>query len=100
VPILEQPSGRGLLVGDAIEAKVSYTIRVMQETIRPRHFGDPGATIPGLMNVDGQVEFDDPMQEAGLLGTKLTLHLQDGRRLAVIIVGQGKIKGTGAFVKP
>jgi hypothetical protein len=100
VPILEQPSGRGLLVGDGVEAQVSYTLRVTQETIRPGHFGDPGATIPGLQDIGGQVEFDDPRQEAGLLGRKLILHLEDGRRLAVIIAGQGQIKGTGGFFKP
>jgi hypothetical protein len=88
VPILEQPSGRGLLVGDGVEAQVSYALRVTQETIG------------GWQDVGGQVEFDDPRQEAVLLGTKLILHLEDGRRLAVIIAGQGQIRGTGGFFKP
>jgi hypothetical protein len=97
--IKTQPSGRGLLVGDGVEAQVSYRLRVTQETIRAGHYGDPGATIPGLQDIDGQVEFDDPMEEAGLVGRKLNLHLEDGRRLAVLIVGQGRIKGTGGFSK-
>jgi hypothetical protein len=100
VPILEQPSGRGLLVGDAIEAQVSYALRVTQETIRAGHLGDPGATIPGVQAIEGQVSLDDPMQEAALVGKTAILQLQDGRRLRVIMVGRGQIKATGGFSKP
>ena len=98
--IVEQPSGRGLLVGDGVKAQVSYTLRVTEEAVPVGTQDDPGATIPGLRSIDGHVEFDDVGQQAGLLGETLTLHLKDGRRLSVIMTGQGRIKGAGGFSGP
>jgi hypothetical protein len=83
-----------------VDAQVSYALRVTEEIIQAGHLADPGATIPGLRNIDGQTTFEDPTQEFRLLGKKLTLYLEDGRRLSVWIRGSGLIQGTGDFLKP
>jgi len=84
---LEQPQGRGKLVGEGIDVEVSYALRVMQEE-------------SGLKRIDGTVEFNDAKQEYQCFGKTMTLHLEDGRRLRVIVQGSGQIQGTGGFLKP
>lgn len=89
--ILEEPRGRGRLVGEGKDIKVLYSLVVTQVMIQ-------GA--PGLKDVKGRIAFDDPTQEFTLVGKKMTLHLDDGRLLSVWMVGSGQIQGTGGFFKP
>jgi len=91
----EKLKGRGRLVGPGIDTGVPYELSVTTEAIDTGHFGDTTARIDGLKRIAGRVELSNSMHPP--IGEKLTLILEDGRKLLVFVQGDGTLTGTGAF---
>lgn len=90
-------NGTGRLIGPGIEASVSYRIHEFQERIPTGTLDNPSASIPGLKTLSIHLEFSDPRHMPHISTDKLTLHLADGRKLALYYSGQGQFQPTGDF---
>ena len=82
VKLVEQCSGTGHLIRDnEVVRQVRYDISVFQGTL-----GDSGLPVPGLRTLTGSIDVGaatisgDP---GDLVGTVLTLRLEDGRHLGI-----------------
>jgi hypothetical protein len=93
----ERLKGRGRLVGPGIDTDAPYDLSVTTDIIDAGHQGDPTAVIDGLKGVTGRVEFSNSKHPP--LGQKLTLILEDGRKLLVFIQSDGSVTATGPFFK-
>jgi hypothetical protein len=91
----ESLKGRGRLVGAGIDAEVSYVLMVTTESINVGHLDDPTSQIVGMKNITGRVEFLSSMNPP--LGEKLTLILDNGRKLWVFVQSDGGVIATGGF---
>jgi hypothetical protein len=80
VKLVEECSGDGeLLLKSLVLRQVRYQIKVFQG-----FFDGNGLPIPSQRTVEGSIEFGAP--DAGdLIGANLTLRLEDGRTIGVII---------------
>lgn len=84
---IEAPRGAGLLHdGERFFATVTYGLRVLQEIIGTRHWGGAGAS-KGTLRVNGS--FSVTSGSLPFEGDHLTLHLDDGRTLPLLVVGSG-----------
>jgi len=90
----EKLKGRGRLVGAGIDTDAPYELSVTTEAIDTGHFGDPTARIDGLKRITGRVELSNSTPP---LGVKLTLTLDDGRKLPVFVQSDGGVTATGGF---
>lgn len=91
----ESLKGRGRLVGTGIDAEVSYVLAVTTENIDVGHLGDRTPEIDGMKNITGRVEFLSSTNPP--LGEKLTLILDNGRKLWVFVQSDGGVIATGGF---
>jgi hypothetical protein len=84
---VEAPRGAGRLHdGERYSATVCYGLRVLQEIIGTRHWGGAGAA-KGAVQVNGS--FSVTSGSLPFDGDRLTLHLDDGRTLPLLVVGAG-----------
>ena len=90
----EKLKGRGRLVGAGIDTDAPYELSVTTEAIDAGHFGDPTARIDGLKRITGRVELSNSTPP---LAVKLTLTLDDGRKLSVFVQSDGGVTATGGF---
>lgn len=66
--------------------RVAYRLRVTRELLTPR----PGdAPLPGLLDVDGDVDFPSAALDPSDVGAPFELELSDGRRLSLILGRNG-----------
>jgi len=80
VKLVEETSGTGeLLLKSLVLRRVRYHIKVFQGM-----FGN-GMPNPIQRTVEGSVDFGGETGAADLVGTNLTLKLEDGRRIGVTI---------------
>ena len=85
VKLVEQCSGTGDLMQDKeVVRRVRYEFSVFQGVV-----GDSGLPIPGQRTLSGSVDFDAGRESRDLIGTVLTLRLEDGRHLGVRLTGEG-----------
>ena len=55
-----------------------------------------GLPVPGLHRIEGSIDVDPGSEMAPLVGTPLTLRLEDGRALGIMIVdAQGRVLAEG-----
>jgi len=59
--------------------------------------GDRSPVIDGLTKITGRVEL--PSSAHPPIGQKLTLILEDGRKLSVFVQSDGSVTATGPFFK-
>ena len=90
IKILEQPSGRGRLVGPGVDVEVTYDLLVRQFN------ADPGSGMSSQKSISGTVSLDRILA-VRLSGQALTLILEDKRSLPVRVAAGGQIRATGDF---
>ena len=84
VKLVEESSGTGdLLLKSLVLRQVRYQIKIFQG-----FFDGNGLPIPSQRTVEGSIEFGEPNGTADLVGANLTLRLEDGRKIGVIIADQ------------
>ena len=84
VRLVEESSGAGeLLLKSLVLQQVRYQIKVFQG-----FFEGNGLPIPNQRTVEGSVDFGNANDTADLIGANLTLRLEDGRRIGVIIADE------------
>jgi hypothetical protein len=93
----EKLKGRGRLVGPGIDTDAPYELSVTTEAINTGHYGDRAAGTDGLKRITGRVELSNSMNPP--IGQKLTLILEDGRKLSVFVQSDGDVTATGGFFK-
>jgi len=86
---IERVWGRGVLTCAGTDSSVFYDVRVTQDEI--------SATNPGVIRISASIMVEQPTQEPDVGPEKLTLRLEDGRRLAGFYEGDGIFKVTGGF---
>jgi hypothetical protein len=90
--LVEERSGVGVLLhhGEVLR-QVRYSISRYQGIIEAN-----GMPLPGLFRLEGSIDVDANGREAALIGLPLTLRLEDGRALAVTLLGlDGRILAEG-----
>ena len=81
VKLIEECAGTGdLLLKSLVLRQVRYEIRVFQGT-----FEGNGLPNPTQRTIEGRIDLDNPQESADLIGANLTLKLEDGRKIGVII---------------
>jgi hypothetical protein len=93
----EKLKGRGRLIGPGIDADTSYELSVTTAMVRTGHYGNPTAEIEGLKTITGRAELSNSKYPP--MGEKLTLILDDGRKLLVLMQSDGRLMATGGFFK-
>jgi hypothetical protein len=91
----EKLKGRGRLVGRGIDTDTSYEILVNTPTRNMGHLGDRSPVIDGLTTITGRVELPSSIYPP--LGEKLTLTLEGGRKLLVIMQTHDTVIATGGL---
>ena len=88
--LVEQLSGTGELVHEeTVLRRVRYTIARYQGM-----FEGNGMPIPGLHRIEGSTDFE--VTDASLIGKPLTLRLEDGRALRVMLAARdGRLLSEG-----
>ena len=82
VKLVEQCSGTGdLIQDDRVVLQVRYEFSVFQGML-----GESGLPIPGQRTLTGCIDFDPT---SDLVGTVLTLKLEDGRYFGIKLTGEG-----------
>lgn len=100
---LQTYEGRSRLVQEGQRPlAVVYTLEEYQDVIDAGSMDDPHATIPGMKSLEGQIRTQDGSFLVVSLREPLVLHLQDGRRLKLLIrrtTGRGGavVIGNGGF---
>ena len=85
VKLVEQCAGTGdLMQDDKVLRQVRYEFSVFQGTV-----GESGLPIPGQRTLTGCIDFDPNGDSRDLVGTVLTLKLEDGRHLGIKLTGAG-----------
>jgi hypothetical protein len=80
VKLVEESAGTGdLLLQSMVLRQVRYEIKVFQGMF---HNGLPN---PAQRTVEGSLDFGGEAASGGLVGASLTLRLQDGRRIGIVI---------------
>jgi hypothetical protein len=90
--LVEEVAGRGELSrnGKAVH-EVGYRISRFQAQL-----GESGLPVPGAYRIEGMLAFEPAGAAAGLIGVALTLRLEDGRAMDVIVTGpDGRILTEG-----
>ncbi len=101
IKLIERPSGAGSVYrkdGDLV-GQAEYDLRVYREYRDASTMGDP-ATIPGLDQIEGTIS---GLDNFALLNesARLTLHLDDGRRLDFQVGGiDGRVSPNSGLYKP
>lgn len=81
VKLVEECSGDGaLLLNSLVLRQVRYQIKVFQG-----FFEGNGLPIPSQRTVEGSIEFGEASETADLIGASLTLRLDDGRKIGIMI---------------
>lgn len=81
VKLVEESAGQGeLLLKNLVLRPVRYRIKVFQGI-----FEGNGLPIPTERTVEGQIDLDDPQESTDLIGANLTLKLEDGRKIGIVI---------------
>jgi hypothetical protein len=93
----EKLKGRGRLVWLGTDMGTSYELLVVTEAVPAGHFGNPTAEIDGLKTITGRAELSNSKHPP--FGEKVTLILEDGRKLFVLMQSDGSLKATGSFFK-
>lgn len=93
--ILETLKGAGRLTGPEIDIPVSYELRVVQEHFRTS-LDNPAATIAGVATIIASLEFPT-RQPRTFTEERVTLHLDDGRKLGLRWKGYGLFHADGGF---
>jgi hypothetical protein len=89
----ETLKGRGRLIGPGFDSDISYELWIVTEAAGAPHMQDRGAAIEGLKTITGRVTLAGSTHAP--FGQKLTLILEDGRKLSVLAQGDGRVTGTG-----
>jgi hypothetical protein len=85
VKLVEQCAGMGdLMQNDKVLRQVRYEFSVFQGMV-----GESGLPIPGQRTLSGSIDFDPASESRDLVGTVLTLKLEDGRHLGIKLTGEG-----------
>ena len=71
-----------------------YEVRVFQDYVEVPTQDKGHAKIPGLKYIDCDLI---PFPYMAKLGSRLTLHMDDGRKLDLLVVGANALKPTGAI---
>jgi hypothetical protein len=93
----ETLKGRGRLIGPGFDSDVSYELWIVTEAVGAPHMQDRGAAIEGLKTITGRVTLAGSTHAP--FGQKLTLILEDGRKLSIFAQADGRFIGTGGFFK-
>ena len=90
--LIEECSGTGDLIERGIVLqKVRYRVNRFQGMLE-----GSGMPVPGLHRLEGSIDFPVGDEDGRLLGTPLTLRLEDGRALAITLVDRdGRILTEG-----
>jgi hypothetical protein len=89
--LVEQSAGTGELSRHgAMLHRVAYRISRFQGTM-----GEGGLPVPGLYRVEGELTFENAGTPPEVSGTPLTLRLEDGRSMDVIVTGDGRFQAEG-----
>lgn len=91
----ERLKGRGRLVWPGTDIDTSYELLVMTKAVPAGHFGSPAAEIDGLKTITGHAQ----LSKYPPIGEKVTLILEDGQKVFVLIHGDGSLTGTGSFFR-
>jgi hypothetical protein len=84
VKLVERCSGTGDLIhNNEVVRQVRYDISVFQGAL-----GDSGLPVPGLRTLTGSIDFDASRDSRDLVGAVLTLELEDGRHLGIMLTGE------------
>jgi hypothetical protein len=84
VKLVEESSGDGeLLLKSFVLRSVRYQIKVFQG-----FFDGNGLPIPNQRTVEGSIDLGASSDAGDLIGANLTLRLQDGRKIGVIIADE------------
>ncbi len=92
----EKLRGRSRLVGAGVDTDTSYELLVMTEAVDVGHYGN-AAQIDGFKQITGRLKFSNSVHPP--IGEKLTLILEDGRKLAVLVQPDGSVTATSDFFK-
>jgi hypothetical protein len=89
--LVEECSGVGdLIVNGGVLRQVRYTIA------RYQGIAESGLPIPGLHRIEGALDLDAAVDRSDLVGTPLTLKLEDGRALGIMLATRdGRILAEG-----
>jgi hypothetical protein len=80
VKLVEESAGTGdLLLQSMVLRQVRYEIKVFQGMF------PNGLPNPAQRTVEGALDFGGDAAHGGLVGANLTLQLQDGRRIGIVI---------------
>jgi hypothetical protein len=90
--LVEESSGVGeLMVDGQALRQVRYRISRYQGMVE-----GSGLPIPGLHRIEGSIDFNASRDSLDLIGTALTLRLEDGRVLGITLAGSdGRILSEG-----
>jgi hypothetical protein len=90
--LVETSSGLGdLLQNGAPLRRVHYSVRRYQGMME-----ESGMPIPGLFRIEGSVDFDSSKDSPQWLNVPLTLRLEDGRSLGIVLIDdKGRILSEG-----
>lgn len=90
--LVESSSGLGdLLQNGASLRRVQYSVRRYQGMME-----ESGMPIPGLFRIEGSIDFDSSRDSAQWLNVPLTLRLEDGRCLGIVLIDdEGRILSEG-----
>ena len=90
--LVEECSGSGDLMQDgAVLRRVRYAVSRYQGMLE-----GSGMPIPGLHRIEGSIDMQAASDHAALVGSPLTLRLEDGRTLAVTLVDRnGRLLAVG-----
>lgn len=72
----------------------SYEVRVFQEYVDVTTQGKGHAKIPAVKYIDCDLM---PFPHMAKIGSRLTLHMDDGRKLDFLVVGANSLKPTGSI---
>jgi len=89
--LVEECSGVGdLIVNGEVLRQVRYTLT------RYQGMAESGLPIPGLHRIEGSLNLDATADPSDLVGTPLTLKLEDGRALGITLATRdGRILAEG-----
>ena len=86
--IIEESSGAGE-IGRHGQSPLPVTYRISRFQ---GHLGEGGLPVPGLYRIEGELTFENTGTPAGLVGSPVTLRLEDGRSI------DGEVTADGRFV--
>ena len=89
--LVEESNGSGELSRSGVLLhRVAYRISRFQGLL-----GEGGLPVPGLYRVEGELTFDNAGAPGDIVGTPLTLRLEDGRSMDVTVTPDGRFLTEG-----